>query len=632
MFRGLLAIALGIVTLLGLETIWRLAGHQPWDPPVYDIRVEPGGKMFDRDPVLGYRLLPGRYRVTLHTGYDYTATHDDARQRITAPLDHSDAASGSSGQPGVADGGDSSDAADSDRPEVWIFGCSFAYGYSVDDEQSVPWLLQRRLPHYQMRNFGVPGYGTVHALLQLRQELEAGARPQAAIVMYFADHDQRNTFSRGRRKILYTFNRLGPMGQPYASLDAGGKLELHFDDVLYREFPLMRRSAVAHTLEEAYNELAARRASSHDVSKALIRDFADLALAHGVTPVVAVFSPLPLARDMLQYCVEQQIPAADIAFDWDLPLYWNAPADPFHPSPVGYWLLAERLDEYLKLQLWLDDYRRLAAAGSDWCEVNEALGRAALAQGRIDAAQEHFDRALEQAPRQPLVHYYRGLAHLAAGRTEQAIDDFRSEATITPDHFETHAQLAATSAAAGRRDEAIASYEQALALRPPWATGHNNLAGLLMTAGRYAEAIAALERALELDPQFFEAKAQLAASLVKVGQPAAAIARYREALELKPDFNAGRLELAWLLATHPDPQVRRGPEALEQARIACDQTAYRDPRALEVLAAAAAENGDLASAIRWQSDAVARRSHDDPRRITAESRLATYQSGLPLRE
>ncbi|MDR0339173.1 MAG: hypothetical protein LBH65_02725, partial [Desulfovibrio sp.] len=48
---------------------------------------------------------------------------------------------------------------------VVVFGCSFAFGEGLEDEQSFPWQLAERLgPGYQVFNFGFPGYGAHHML------------------------------------------------------------------------------------------------------------------------------------------------------------------------------------------------------------------------------------------------------------------------------------------------------------------------------------------------------------------------------------------------------------------------------------------------------------------------------------
>mgnify|MGYP005995917757 CR=1 FL=1 len=62
--------------------------------------------------------------------------------------------------------------------------------------------------------------------------------------------------------------------------------------------------------------------------------------------------------------------------------------------------------------------------------------------------------------------------------------------------------------------------------------------------------------------------------------------------------------VAWLLATHPDPNLRNGKLALEVAKRAAKITAYKDPSYLDTLAAAYAETGDFAKAIETATRAL----------------------------
>lgn len=111
--------------------------------------------------------------------YSFTVTHLPDTLRVTRPL---------------------SECHREDRREaIWVFGCSFTHGWSLNDEETYPWVLQQRLPDYQVVNFGVSGYGTLHSLMQFREALRTRDKPKAAVVAYGFLHDRRNTFLRARR-------------------------------------------------------------------------------------------------------------------------------------------------------------------------------------------------------------------------------------------------------------------------------------------------------------------------------------------------------------------------------------------------------------------------------------------------
>jgi hypothetical protein len=92
--------------------------------------------------------------------------------------------------------------------------------------------------------------------------------------------------------------------------------------------------------------------------------------------------------------------------------------------------------------------------------------------------------------------------------------------------------------------------------------------------------------------------------------------------------------LAWILATHPQAELRNGEEAVRLAERACDATRQKDPRLLGTLAAAYAEAGLFQDAIK-----TAQNTHDlalpaGEREIAnaAHERVTLYESAKPYRQ
>ena len=82
-----------------------------------------------------------------------------------------------------------------------------------------------------------------------------------------------------------------------------------------------------------------------------------------------------------------------------------------------------------------------------------------------------------------------------------------------------------------------------------------------------------------------------------MGQDREAIEQYREALRLDPDDAFVRAQLAWALATHPDAGLRNGRQAVAVAEPLVAMSEGRSTRALDVLAAAYAEAGQMQMAV-----------------------------------
>jgi hypothetical protein len=176
---GLVSLALmATLTLAAAELLARLTGIHPWAKGDFKIHVTPGGRLFTPHPTRGYAQLPGTFVLTLADGYSFTMTHLSSGLRITHPLaTYTDTRS---------------------KPEIWIMGCSFTHGWSLNDQDTYPWLLQAHLPEYEVVNYGVEGYGTLHALLQLREALTTQPTPRMVVYAYASLHDGRNTFLHNR--------------------------------------------------------------------------------------------------------------------------------------------------------------------------------------------------------------------------------------------------------------------------------------------------------------------------------------------------------------------------------------------------------------------------------------------------
>jgi len=315
------------------EWVARARGEQPWRPGAPGVRVDPGGRLYQPDPLLGYRMLPGRYAVRFENGAAFRVTHGADTLRVTRP----DAVPGP-GRDGLLEPGPA------DLPELWIFGCSFSYGWGIDDEAVYAWRLQEQLPGWRVVNHSVNGYGTLQSLLALERALEQGRAPAVVVLAYAAFHDERNTFVRARRKRVAPFSSLGPLVQPYARLrsDAGPEpvLDIEMAAVAYREWPGMRHSALVHVAEQRWNEFERIRADSAGVTRALVARFIERGRAVGARVLVAGIAGRTDA--VLGVAAANGATPVPLAIDLDRPGMRNPPPDG-HPSAQAHRLYAQRL-------------------------------------------------------------------------------------------------------------------------------------------------------------------------------------------------------------------------------------------------------------------------------------------------
>jgi hypothetical protein len=227
------------------------------------------------------------------------------------------------------------------KPEVWIFGCSFTFGWLVDDDESYPWLLQQRFPSLAVRNYGVGGYGTLQSLLQYQRALRESDPPRIAILAYANFHEERNVMSPLRSKRLgRSWRAWGEVNQPYMQWLGEGKFVIRQSSTYQPYLPFVESSALANRLDRAIFKMLERRAlledHRQDVSRHLVDEFERESRSHGV---VFALGQLDSPLKMVEYAQRRGIPVVDMALpegaDFEI-------ADDGHPNPRGHRFLAER--------------------------------------------------------------------------------------------------------------------------------------------------------------------------------------------------------------------------------------------------------------------------------------------------
>jgi len=334
LFRGkkflfyLIVYSFFIIAFLFLaEVILRKKGFNPWimlQP--YD-RIEPAGNYYMLDAPRGYLLRPGDLTITLAGPYSFKVTHLRNGLRITHPLNTYSA---------------------KPEKEVWIFGCSFTHGWSLNDDQTYPWLLQERLPSYEVVNFGVEGYSTLQSLIQFQEGLKNGQRPALVILAYASMHDMRNTLTRTWMKLRTPGPGYIPdsINLPYMKWSPDKPPEILYKPLNYHGVPLLRYSVFANFLDSRYNDLVERTYHSHDVSRVVIEDFASLCNANGTEFVLAGIYSDPATAEMLEYFSRKGIMTVDISVDLSIKENTNLPYDA-HPSAIANQQYARKLDLFL---------------------------------------------------------------------------------------------------------------------------------------------------------------------------------------------------------------------------------------------------------------------------------------------
>jgi hypothetical protein len=331
--------AMMLVLAMAGEITVRLMGVKPWNPTAKHFHIAPDVPLFLPDVLLGFRMNPGHYRLSLNDSLSFEATIGSDGYRPTQK------------EPPVP------------KPEVWILGCSFSFGWMVGDSASYPWLLQKAFPEYTIRNLAVPAYGTLQSVRLLEDELEKGNKPGVLILAYGSFHDQRNTVNRYWKKALSGEEVAPKFEIPFARLMGDDSIETGHISSRYNAWPAQSLFGLSHFLEQAWNRREDHRLRSADVSAILIRRIKDLCKTNGIRFILAGIYQDPQTRDMLARFSTSGIETVDISVDLTHSEFSFYPADS-HPNEKAHRAFAASLSKQLRNSLTFSNEKHFDEKGN----------------------------------------------------------------------------------------------------------------------------------------------------------------------------------------------------------------------------------------------------------------------------
>jgi tetratricopeptide (TPR) repeat protein len=159
----------------------------------------------------------------------------------------------------------------------------------------------------------------------------------------------------------------------------------------------------------------------------------------------------------------------------------------------------------------------------------QLAGRAAFAMGgrRLADAAKLFDELVAAYPKEPNVHYARGVLRTTEA-PDQALEDFAAELAVSPDHIPARLQLVFELVKRGEIGKARPYAEQAIRIDPDHFAAHLAMGQVWFESGDVEKAIASFEQGAKLAPGSPQAHFLLARAYGRAGRTADA---ERERLE-----------------------------------------------------------------------------------------------------
>lgn len=318
------------------------------------------------------------------------------------------------------------------------------------------------------------------------------------------------------------------------------------------------------------------------------------------------------------------------------------------------------------------DYERAVADFSEAIRLKPDDAEAYLNRGDAYDGQHDYDRAIADfnaamrlKPKLPDAYYNRGNAYLAKGDDDKAIADYNQALQLNPSFVSAYENRSVALDNRHEYDKAIADCDAALRLDASDSTAHINRGSAWLHKDDYDRAIADFSEAIRLQPDSANGYYDLGMAWRKKGEFEKALTDLDAAIGLNPklleaysvrgnvhndqhdyakaraDFNtvvgidlryaSGWNDLAWLQAVCPDGRFRDGAKAVENATKACDLTDWKNADYIDTLAAACAEAGRFADAVKWENKYL---ESNPPKEFADEARqhLALFQQNKPYHD
>jgi hypothetical protein len=307
-----------ITTFLLLEVVTRICGVTPFRVKKFNIQSSPSFCLIPNS-TYGFSLNPGEFQVTINHKIHYTATHNSDSLRI---LSYS--------------------KSDNYTKIIDIHGCSFTYGMSVDDSLAFPFLLQKAFPNYHFRNYAVPGFGNLQALIRLKNQVKTNDLPDIVMVSYADFHDKRNALNTNYRKSLYHgFLNANENVKPLFA-----KSKMPFYDFkkgiqycdwqnIYGNWFGRNHSAAVNSLQNAFEEMQNASIDEKAITHQILLEIKELCQQNNIKFIVLLITKNESTNLTKQFCEQQNIDFLDIGLELPSEKYSNLPYD-IHPNKLAH--------------------------------------------------------------------------------------------------------------------------------------------------------------------------------------------------------------------------------------------------------------------------------------------------------
>lgn len=322
-----------ILIFICLELALLILGYRRYIYEPYSVKSSPN-QAYIGDSLLGIQLVPGRFEITLNDAINFEVEHTPLKRRKTCnqPL--------------------------KEKADVLFMGCSFTYGYGVNDNQTFTSILQTSDTTFRYENLGVIGYGTVQSLLQLKQQIKSDSI-KAVILNFSSFHLMRNNLGLNYRKNLklgyarasnHIENQMKIARFPYLlnKIPHDSIYYEHWDEI-YKNWPGREWLASINWLQTQFESIKENKEEARIVTINLIKSMAAICEANHIA-----FGLVCLDSTEETEAIQKKIPSINwlnVEFDFNDTSLTHLPYDS-HPNQEGHLFIANKIDPFLRQLLY----------------------------------------------------------------------------------------------------------------------------------------------------------------------------------------------------------------------------------------------------------------------------------------
>jgi tetratricopeptide (TPR) repeat protein len=185
----------------------------------------------------------------------------------------------------------------------------------------------------------------------------------------------------------------------------------------------------------------------------------------------------------------------------------------------------------------------------------------------------------------------------------------------------------------GDLDGAVANLTRAMRGDPKFWPALYTRAQVYQRQHRYQLAIQDCNELLRQYPYLVEAALLRASVNASLGNYAQSLKEIDHVVAIRPrtdGLSRALSQRAWLRLTCRDKAFRDAPQALKDAKQACNLILWKDADMIDTLAIAYAENGDFESAVRYEEKALRTKDITPAETKTCQEHLAFFKENRPF--